>query len=491
MVTEGFLNSCFSVIFCKANIRRSKTLYRDILEILQFDNVDKMEIPIVLKNKIECLSKICSMKIDDKTDDNIIDSLSFSEKYTNLIPTLEMKRGEEVKDHVIIDHVKQIRLRKKMNSLLKNYGKLNKVLDTIRDSSYDSIDDIIIEYEYIIKLLYSNMVEHNRITAIEATSTLDLLKDDYKPMLNKIVEKYDRKNTTPTGFSIFDDYILNGGFEKSRLYIFAGGAGSGKSTLLGNFITNSARMAPFLYDGKTVNEKKVYIYITLENTIEEAFMRLYQSLYNKKTHHVLNDIINGVDIQTMVREEFEKNNSTVIMKYFKPRSISCTDLMVVIDDAMSEYGQAAIKGLYIDYLDLLRSDSRYDVRYMEIGDVALSMKFQLAVDYTIPVITATHLDRTSYNPENMKNMHLGQMAKSIEKVEHGDCVCLQVRDPYDPNLVHMRFGKNRSGRSNVSIDFRVALENYKFIQGFKKSNDEKIKNPDGYIQDISNSSNSF
>lgn len=423
------------------------------------------------------------MKLEDKTDDNIIDSLSFSEKYTHLIPVLEMKRNEEIKDQIILDHVKQVRLRKKMNSLLKNSGKLNDVLDNVRDSSFDSIDDIIIEYESIIKLLYYNMVEHNRITAIEATSSLDLVKDDYKPVLDKIVEKYDRKNTTPTGFSIFDDYVFNGGFEKSRFYIFAGSSGAGKSTLLGNLITNSARMSPFLYDSVQSKDKKVYIYITLENTIEEAFMRIYQSLYNKKSYQVLNDIVNGVDIRKMVKEEFDKNNATVIIKYFKPRGISCTDLMVVLDDVIVEYGKESIMGLYVDYLDLLRSDVRYDKKYMEIGDIALSMKV-LAIEYTIPVITATHLDRSSYNPDNLKNLNLGQMAKSIEKVEHGDCICLMVRNPFDQNLVHMRYGKNRSGKANISIDFKVNLEYYKFIQGFKKSDDEKLKEPINYIKDI-------
>ena len=50
-------------------------------------------------------------------------------------------------------------------------------METVRDSSFESIDDLIIEYESTVKLLYSNMVEQNRITAIEATSSLDLVKD--------------------------------------------------------------------------------------------------------------------------------------------------------------------------------------------------------------------------------------------------------------------------------------------------------------------------
>jgi replicative DNA helicase len=339
------------------------------------------------------------------------------------------------------------------------------------------------------------MVEQNRITAIEATSSLDLIKDDFKPMLDKIVEKYDRKNTTPTGYTIFDDYVFNGGFERSRLYIFAGTAGSGKSTLMGNLIINSARKSSFMYD-QNENKKdgiyKVYIYITLENTIEEAFMRIYQSLYNKKTHDVLNDIINGVNIKKMIVDEFEKNNATIIMKYFKPGMVSCTDLMVVLDDVIEEYGQLAIKGLYVDYLDVLRNDTRYDVKWMEIGEIALSLKL-LAVDYNIPVITPTHLDRSAYTAENIKNINLGNLAKSIQKAEHGDTVCIQINDQFDPKIIHTKVIKNRSGRSNIAIDFNVDFDYYKFINGFR-ADGEKLNNQESYnnIIDYSdNSSNGF
>jgi replicative DNA helicase len=497
LVTDAFLNSCFSLILSQSNIRKDKALYRDIVEILNFRNKknNQFEVPILLKNKIECLDKICKLKLDDKTDDSIIDSLSFSEKYISIIPSLELKRKDILKDKISLDFVRQVRLRKKLNSLLNNYDKLYNVMETVRDSSFESIDDLIIDYEATVKLLYSNMVEQNRITAIEATSSLDLIKDDFKPMLDKIVEKYDRKNTTPTGYTIFDDYVFNGGFERSRLYIFAGTAGSGKSTLMGNLIINSARKSSFMYD-QNENKKdgiyKVYIYITLENTIEEAFMRIYQSLYNKKTHDVLNDIINGVNIKKMIVDEFEKNNATIIMKYFKPGMVSCTDLMVVLDDVIEEYGQLAIKGLYVDYLDVLRNDTRYDVKWMEIGEIALSLKL-LAVDYNIPVITPTHLDRSAYTAENIKNINLGNLAKSIQKAEHGDTVCIQINDQFDPKIIHTKVIKNRSGRSNIAIDFNVDFDYYKFINGFR-ADGEKLNNQESYnnIIDYSdNSSNGF
>jgi len=95
LVTESFLNSCFSLIFSQSNIRKDKSLFRDIIDVLSFSkskNSQFFDVPILLKNKIECLDKICQLKLDDKTDDSVIDSLSFSEKFINVIQTLEKKR---------------------------------------------------------------------------------------------------------------------------------------------------------------------------------------------------------------------------------------------------------------------------------------------------------------------------------------------------------------------------------------------------------------
>lgn len=485
IITENFINCCLLLIFGQSNIRKNKSMYQDIIEIINFNNNKnkQFEIPINLRNKIECLNKICELKLNDKTDDSVIDSLSFTDKYSNLIPILELKRNEKLKDIISLDYVKQIRLRKKLNSLLVNYDKLCNVMETVKDSSFESIDDIIIDYESTIKLLYSNIIEQNRITSIEATSSLDLVQDDFKPMLDKIIEKYDRKNTTPTGYNVLDEYVFNGGFEKSRLYIFAGTAGSGKSTLMTNFIVNSARQSSFMYDQAPTKKddiNKVYIYITLENTIEEAFMRIYQSLFNKKTSQVLQDIINGVNIRKMIVDEFRKNNATIIMKYFKPKRTSCTDIMAILDDVAEEYGIETIKGLWVDYLDVMKNDIRYDVKWMEIGEISLSLKLA-AVDYNIPIISPTHLDRSSYSAENIKAITLANMSKSIEKVENADCIFVQILDPFDPTIIHSKCVKNRAGRSNVAIDFKVNLDYYKFIHGYR-ADGEKIMNPEEYIE---------
>lgn len=429
------------------------------------------------------------MLLDDKTLDSVIDSISFSDRFKQHRDFLDLKANEEVKDNVFEDIVKQLRLRKKINALFQNYDQLNDVLSSIRDGSFESIDDLVEDYEVTIKTLYSNMMENNRSVTIEAAASLDLMKDDFKHVTEMILKKYDRSNKTPTGFKILDNDILYGGYEPSRLYIWGGGSGAGKSTMLNNTIINSATMNPVEID-RTAQAPvrgeihRAYIYITLENTIEEALMRTYQPLYDATIKQMLNDIVTGVDIKKKINDRLAENSSTIIMKYFPATTISALDLMGVVDDAIDQYGKDAIAGLYIDYLDLLKTDARYDIYRLELGHITLALK-TLAVQYNIPVITGTQLGRSAYKIDKSTDLSVDIISESIKKVEHADFIGLLAKDPVDDNLVHGKIGKNRSGKSNYSIDFKVDFSRFKFINATtaavrdKKEDHTLMKTDDG------------
>jgi len=474
VLTETLLNSCFSIVLNKnTNTKKSKTLYRDILDILKFYTQKKtIEIPATIQTKFDCLKKICEMKLEDKTDDNIIHSITFGEKYRSLEDYLDHKINEEIHENVLIDNVKQIRLTKRLNSLFSNYDHLKNFIDSYNEGTFESIDDLVLDYESIIKKLYSNMMENTRDIYIEASSSLDFMQDDFTHVVELIQKKYQKVNTTPTGFSIFDsDVLTNGGFEPSRLYIFGGGSGAGKSTILNNFIINCATSKTFSERNKIKikeeNKDKiqnVFIYITLENTIEESLLRTYQAMSGKTLNQVLSDMNSGLDIRKEMINELKKTNSTIVMKYFSPMSASPIDIMMEIDNIISQYGKESIKGLYLDYLDLLRTDMKFDLYRIELGYITLSLK-TLAVQYNIPVITVTQLGRSVYSIQESKDLNLDLMSESIKKVEHADFIALMSKDPVDDNLVHMRIGKNRSGKANINLDFKVSFKSYKFLTG--------------------------
>lgn len=478
MITESFLNSCFSLVLCKeSKVKKSKSLYRDIIEILDsYEEKEEIEVPLTVKSKLDCLRKICTMFLEDKTVESIIESITFGEKFKQYKDFLDLKANEELSSIKINDIVRQIRLRKKINLIFSNYDELSKVLDTIKDGSFDSIEDLVEDYEVTIKQLYANMMEANRAVTIEAAASLDLVKDDFTHVIEVIKQKYDRENKTPTGFPIFDGDIMYGGFEPSRLYLFGGGTGAGKSTILNNLIIKSAGTGQGFRSKEVPREgeiNKVYVYVTMENTIDESLMRTYQPLFQKTTVEVMKDVHDeGVDMKQMISDELMKNNATIIMKYFPPMTISTVDLMGVLDDAIEEYGKKSICGIFVDYIDLLKSDTKYDLYRLELGHITLSLK-TLAVQYAIPVITATQLGRAAYRVKEASELNLDQTSESIKKVEHADFVCLLAKDPVRDDIVHAKVGKNRSGRANIGIDFKVNFNKFQFISGTKSSNIDK------------------
>jgi len=479
LITESFLNSCFSLLLNKnSTVKRSKALYRDVLEVISFsEQKESVDLNISIKNKVELLKIISKMLSSDKTVSNIFDSVVFSEKFKQHKDFLDGCINDEMNAIFFQDTLNQIRLRKKISALFMNYDELDKVLTSIKDGSFDSIDNLVNDYEVTIKTLYSNMMESNRSLTIEAAASLDLVKDKYDHVIEMIKKKYDKSNSTPTGFDFFDKSILNGGYEPSRLYVYGGGSGAGKSTILNNSIYKSAQQ-PLMMDTdrfpKSGDIRRVYVYVTLENTIEEALMRTYMPMFNISLTQMLRELSNekGIHIRDSIVSELAKTHSTIVMKYFPAMSISPVDLMGVLDEVIDIYGKEAIAGLYIDYLDLLKADTRYDMYRLELGHITLSLK-TLAVQYGIPVITASQLGRSAYRISNSQDLGVDQISESIKKVEHSDFVMLLAKDPIDDKVVHGKIGKNRAGKSNVSVDFNVNFEQFKFDSINPRSNEDR------------------
>jgi len=448
-----------------------------VTEVLNFsESRESVEVPVSVKNKLDLLKIITEMLSSDKTVSNIFDSVVFSEKFKQHKDFLDMMINEELNTAVFQSTLNQVRLRKKIGALFKNYDELDKVLTSIKDGSFDSIDNLVDDYEVTIKTLYSNMMESNRSLTIEAAASLDLMQDDYAHVIEMIKKKYDKSNSTPTGFDMFDVRIMNGGYEPSRLYIYGGGSGAGKSTILNNSIYKSA-MKPIGMNErfpKTGEIRRVYIYVTMENTIEEALMRTYMPMFDITMVQMLNQLgaADPLPIKERIVSELRKTGSTIIMKYFPAMSISPVDLMGVVDEVIDIYGKDAIAGLFIDYLDLLKADTKYDIYRMELGHITLSLK-TLAVQYNIPVITASQLGRSAYRISNSSDLGVDQISESIKKVEHADFVMLLAKDPVNDSIVHGKVGKNRSGKSNVAVDFNVNFEKFKFDDAVPLANPDK------------------
>jgi replicative DNA helicase len=497
LLTGTFIDSCFSLLLNqKTKIRRNKSLYKDINDIITFcESQQTLKVPIDLEVKLDLLKEVCKLLIEGRTVPNIIDSVSFTEKFSQYRQELLEFVKEDLKEHQIQDIIDQVRMRKKINALLQNQDQISVILDSVKDWSFTSMDELVSNYEGTVKKMYSNLVESNRAVQIEAASSLDFIKDDFEPVVEMIKTKYKPENRIPTGFPLFDKDIMGGGYERSRLYIYGGGGGAGKSTMLNNTIYLSAQQPRLLSIDGEVREvgttDKVYIYITLENSLEEALMRTYQPMFDRTSAQMLTEIGKhkttkgaATEIASKIGNQLKKNGANIIMKFFPGKTVSAIDLMGVVDDAIEEYGKESICGLFIDYLDLLLPDVKSDLYRLELGNVTLSLK-TLAVHYNIPVVTATQLGRSAYEIQQSDQLGVQQISESIKKVEHSDFVMLLGKDPHDKHLVHGKVVKNRSGESNVSFDFAVDFAKYKFENGVRIANPKK---PDSTTENSCSSS---
>jgi len=493
MISETFVESCFHLLLTK-NLppQKENVVFRDIQNILAFLEKQKnIEIPISMENKFRCLQNLSFMRANGKSVANSIDSITSSEKYKDLKAYLNKISSVELSSQEINDYIQQILMKKKIINIFSNFDDLNFLTESLNEGTFESLDDIILKYEKTIKKLYRNLSNQNRTELIENSSSLNFEKDDFTWVLNKTLSKYDSLSTTPSGFQILDDYVFNhGGFEPSRLYIIAGMPGSGKSTFLNNLIVKSATL-----NWGNPEKKKVYVYVTMENTIEEALLRTYQALYLKKTRDVIEEIKNGVDIKKRFQEKLEVNNAVIIMKYFRPDSVTPTDLSSLIQDIKMEYGDDSIVGLYVDYLDLLTIDFHEDLYRLKLGYITMELK-TVAVEHNIPLIVPTQLGRGSYKIKDANSLTLDLVTESVKKVEHSDTIMLLGRDPFDNNKVLMSIGKNRSGVSNVKLEFDVDFTRFNFKNGRKLSMEDSKKRKNDLksfdeFNSISSAPNSF
>jgi replicative DNA helicase len=328
-------------------------------------------------------------------------------------------------------------------------------------------------------------MDNQRQLTMESSSSLDFNQDDYGHAVDLIKKKYLDGSRTSTGFKNLDGFF-KGGFEPSREYIFAGTSGSGKSTLMTNCIANSAQ-AKNGEPRKNVKDMEnltdiehVYIYVTMENTADETLMRMYQDIMDMTEEDLLAKLKSGdlnADImKEQINEKIRPNKATIVMKYFPALTISPVDIMGVVDEVLAVYGKGTIAGLFIDYLDLLTTDSAYDLYRLELAKLVLSLK-SMAIMYNIPVITATQLNRSAYRVENPKDLGADQLGESIKKVEHSDMVMvLHKITKNGKDKVIAKFAKFRSNRSGYAIEANTDFSKYKFSDFTLVKNEDKQDN---------------
>ena len=248
---------------------------------------------------------------------------------------------------------------------------------------------------------------------------------------------------TPSGFKDLDE--ITGGFQPGNLIIIAARPAMGKSALVCNIAENAA-----------VEYKQSVALFSLEMAEAELAQRFVASQAR----------IKGEELR---KGKVKEERWPKILK----ASQRLADAPLWVDDS-SDVGLLEIRAkarrlhsqcegglglIIIDYLQLMRTDSRYDNRVTAVGELSRGLKI-LARELEVPVIALSQLSR-AVEQRSPKVPQLSDLRESGNLEQDADLVMFIYRDEYyeedseRPGEADLIISKHRNGAvGKVTLTFQ-------------------------------------
>jgi replicative DNA helicase len=275
--------------------------------------------------------------------------------------------------------------------------------------------------------------------------TIESVLHEELDKLHRLSQEGTSLTGTPSGFSRLDE--ITGGFQPGNLIIIAARPSMGKSALVCNIAENAALDAR--------NPRAVALF-SLEMAESELAQRFVAS-------------------QARIRgEELRKGR---VSEQRWPKILQASQRLAAaplwVDDS-SDVGLLEVRAkarrlhsqtegglglIIIDYLQLMRTDSRYDSRVTAIGELSRGLKI-LARELTVPVIALSQLSRAvEQRPD--KKPQLSDLRESGNLEQDSDLVMFIYRDDYyneeeseRPGEADLIIAKHRNGAvGKVTLTF--------------------------------------
>lgn len=456
MIGEYFIDQSISAtVSLQPKDSSSKDILENILYILKWykKETPNDDFPIEFKDKYDLALYLAKYRNDHKKYDfaKMTQGMKLG-KYRSFIPMLTNVK-EKLEADKIKEMAKDVYQKRKLCELLKGKKDLIRKLGDIDTGMYSDDTEMIQEWESVIYQLNHQLQEVNKLETLEDVSSIDILNDDFSPVMYKLRDQSDSLLSLKTGYNFLQDSLPAKGFEPCRLYLIGGTSGVGKSSILVNFLGNAVNLSQ-PYDPFENKQREVLLYITCENLIDESIERLYCMLTKTSVEDVKKKYEDPTfTLKTDLERIMKRKSLNVIMVYAQPKKTTLNDIEILIDRIQSR--GLKLKGLFLDYLDLIRSGYLIDNLRHELGEVSIGLK-NLAVTYRIPVITVTQLNRGGYNASEEPS--LTQMSESMQKIDNSDFVLFLQLDkepvisiptelgiPRQCKHIKMSILKNRNG----------------------------------------------
>ena len=272
--------------------------------------------------------------------------------------------------------------------------------------------------------------------------TGDILQDELERW-HKLADSDQKLTGTQSGFTKLD--AITGGFQPGNMIIVAARPSMGKSALVANFAQNAAldRTNPkpvAMFSLEMSESELAQRFISAQAKIPGDDLRFGRLKDQQKWQRVV-DAANAYSEAPL----FIDDSSDISMLEVRAKARR------LHQQTMDEYGGLGM--IIIDYLQLMRTDSRIENRVQAVGEISRGLKM-LARELSVPVIALSQLSRNLESrggPEGKVPM-LSDLRESGQIEQDADLVMFIYRDDYytkdeaeNPGYADLIIAKHRNG----------------------------------------------
>lgn len=300
-------------------------------------------------------------------------------------------------------------------------------------------------------------------------------------LLNKIRDEMGMSRMTgiPTGFTELDE--LTSGLQPGSLNIIAARPGIGKTSFAMNIVENIA-MNPDIH--------KPALVFSLEMPATQIVMRMLCTFgrvsikdlsEGRVQQNQWHDIIRKISL-LIDRSQEKKFNKLFIDD---SGDLTPLELRSRARKLAMDYGGLSI--IMVDYIQLMRSQSRFENRSLEVGEISRSLKL-LAKELEIPIIALSQLNREvegrrDHRPMNSDLRESGSLEQDADMIMFLHRASVYRTSAEEGNIDDGRadliIGKNRNGATrDIELQFQGAYTAFYDKANPLAFDDNNIPQPD-------------
>lgn len=270
-------------------------------------------------------------------------------------------------------------------------------------------------------------------------------ENDITELVDNILEKKQKVENGENLIEITTGYNslnwLTDGFHKTELTIIAARPAVGKTSVILNFIL------------RQLKEDISILFFSLEMSKSSLYKRLFSIYSGVEASKINKGQLNESEVKKIIAAadflEQKRDKLFIIDK----SSITIND-MIVEAKSMKNKG---IQVIYIDYLQLLNTESVYKNRAIEMGEISRNLKI-LAKELDVAVVAIAQLNREVEHRTN-KRPNLADLRDSGEIEQNADNVWFLYREGYyleqkgeedkNDSKTELSIAKHRNGPTGV------------------------------------------